>query len=207
MEFILLAICLGVIPGFIAQSKGRSFVAWWLYGAALFIVALPHSLIIKANQDEIERGQIDSGNSKRCPFCAEIIKKQAIVCRFCGRDLPAKPAKTPNSRTHATNDFNQLVEEYNFVKSGADGEAETWWGANDLGTSPSEDHDLYLIIQNGGWHFGSNKSHVAGRIKSIRGYLSLDESSSVKETDHGVIGNNVDSLSIALRTYKWLVSR
>ena len=41
MEFILIAICIGLIPAAIAQSKGKSFIAWWLYGAALFIVALP----------------------------------------------------------------------------------------------------------------------------------------------------------------------
>ena len=26
-------------------------------------------------------------DSKECPFCAETIKKNAIVCRFCGRDI------------------------------------------------------------------------------------------------------------------------
>ena len=39
MEFMLLgiffAMCLGLIPGLIAQSKGRSFAEWWLYGTAL----------------------------------------------------------------------------------------------------------------------------------------------------------------------------
>jgi len=32
----------------------------------------------------------DSSDSMECPFCAEKIKVKAKICRYCGRDIPAK---------------------------------------------------------------------------------------------------------------------
>jgi hypothetical protein len=84
---LLLAVCLGLIPAFVAQSKGRSFLAWWFYGAMLWIVAMPWSLMLKPDQALVDARQLETGDSKRCPHCAEIIREQAKVCRFCGRDV------------------------------------------------------------------------------------------------------------------------
>ena len=41
-----------------------------------------------ATEGEANRVSIQSDSTKECPFCAEIIKARAIVCRYCGRDLP-----------------------------------------------------------------------------------------------------------------------
>jgi hypothetical protein len=200
MEILLIAICIGTIPGFIAQSKGRSFFEWWLYGAALFIVALPHSLMIKADQEEIEREQLESGNSKKCPFCAEIIKKQAVVCRFCGRDLPTVTAS-------AQTEFRRLAEKFNFVNNVSSTDVETWWAANDLGTSPGQNHNVYLMIQDERWRLGSNEREVADRIKRVPGNMTLEQSANLKVMEQGITGEKSDVLSAALRTYRWLVSR
>lgn len=86
MEVILIAILIGLIPAEIARRKGETFFVWWFYGAFLFIVALPHALLLKPDQAAIERRQMEQG-MKKCPFCAEMIKSDAKVCRFCGRDI------------------------------------------------------------------------------------------------------------------------
>jgi hypothetical protein len=78
------------LPAFIAQGKGRSFFGWWIYGMLLFIVALPHSLIIKENKAAIEEVAIADGG-KYCPFCAEIVKAAALKCKHCGSDLTVEP--------------------------------------------------------------------------------------------------------------------
>jgi hypothetical protein len=74
---------LGIIPAMIASKKGRYAGAWWLYGTLLFIIALPHSLLLEPWQEFTEKRA-----ERKCPFCAELIKAEAKVCRYCNRDVP-----------------------------------------------------------------------------------------------------------------------
>jgi cytochrome c-type biogenesis protein len=59
-----LMIVLGLIPAFIARSKGRKFYDWWFYGAALIFVALPAALLIKPNKDD-DTGEQTFGSEER----------------------------------------------------------------------------------------------------------------------------------------------
>ena len=80
MGYIVLAFLFGIIPAVIAANKGHNATAWWVYGALLFPIAFVHALLVN-----------DAGRTRVCPFCAEKIKRGAVVCPHCQRDLPPEP--------------------------------------------------------------------------------------------------------------------
>jgi hypothetical protein len=86
MELLILPILLGIIVGAIARSKGRSFFGWWFYGSMIFIVAIIHVLLVSPNNRGLERRAIEN-DGKKCPMCAEIVKRDALRCRYCGNSL------------------------------------------------------------------------------------------------------------------------
>jgi hypothetical protein len=92
--FFLLWILLAIIPAAIASRKGRSGVGWffisWLISPlfAGIIVAC-----LKPLKENIEMQALSQG-MRKCPFCAELVKAEAKVCRYCQRDLPDLPPIT-----------------------------------------------------------------------------------------------------------------
>ena len=86
--YLLPLLLLSVIPAYIAQTKGKSFGAWYVYGLFLLPITFVHSLILERDD-------------RKCPHCAELVKLEATVCKHCGNalEVEAEEAVTVKPRT------------------------------------------------------------------------------------------------------------
>jgi hypothetical protein len=63
MVFVITVLIIGLIPAMIASSKGRNFLLWYVYGCALFIIALVHALLLKSQAQKAHEAMIARGGT------------------------------------------------------------------------------------------------------------------------------------------------
>ncbi|WDE00340.1 hypothetical protein [Thalassomonas actiniarum] len=103
---IIYWLVLAVLVGVYARSKGHSGLGYLLLAVLLtpligFIIALIVSPI-KSKTDQIA---LNSGEMKKCPFCAELVRFEAKKCRYCNSELIETTVEDDSQE--------ELMEKYN----------------------------------------------------------------------------------------------
>lgn len=95
MEIIILWIALCVVVSVYASRKGHNpafifFISIILSPLLGFLI----TLIRGAKREVIERKSIAKGDQKKCPYCAELVKYEALVCKHCGAEIGSTPSES-----------------------------------------------------------------------------------------------------------------
>ena len=121
---IILWILSGIVTSVVASNRGRSGCNWLLVGFVLGPLGLIFVLVMVPGEEQVPSqdqqpvATSQSELSKQCPYCAESLQAQAIVCRYCVRHL------SESSKSHPRRDVGAAEVDYLYPSSTNESDSE-----------------------------------------------------------------------------------
>ena len=94
--FFLMLFC-SIVSAGLAYDKGRNPIGWFCVGILGNVFAILAVLIAPENTSTLDERGIKRGTHKTCGFCDEVVKRNAVKCRYCHSPLDVSFEKLPKA--------------------------------------------------------------------------------------------------------------
>jgi hypothetical protein len=99
---VVIWIFCGLVAGLIGSLRGVGFWFHALIGFCFGPVGFITALLSNPSDEAKFKSQGDSSGLRKCPYCAEYVKKEAKICKHCRSELPSITSLESESRSTDT---------------------------------------------------------------------------------------------------------
>ena len=96
---IITWILFGLLAGAIGASRNVGFLFHAMIGFMFGPIGVLTALLFKPTEDDTYKRKGESSGLVKCPFCAELVKAEAKVCKHCHSDLSSSSTSEKTKST------------------------------------------------------------------------------------------------------------